>query len=1672
MLNSPDTNIIIVLSTVYNQKMSPIQFNNLINIFNIYTIIGLINKSYKYDQIISQYTTLSYSNFPLSFIINIFNNGLLPNADTSLTLKQYNMLATSSFTIRQITNFMNNGLNILSNCTISPLQYDNLKLKFNDLTIVKLMNAGLNNNTIIPSNITQLTLTNTKLDYTTILLLINNNMIASLNLLLSNQLLTDSQIAYLVTNNYTDDALLSLLSDTNTATISSSLNTFTKLSNSIASNTINFSQFTALKNVGFNSQDISILMNMGLTNNLYYTDNKVITQEQFNRLISNNFTIKEIINFLNLGLYKDANLSLSYTNYQTLLNTNKFADSQIVNLMNAGLDNNANFTILPNTYSSLVNIGSTNNGIVNCMNNGYTNDQFNELLTRKFLLTDVSLNLLRLGYSDNDVFKLINGGLNVSNFNTTYNLYQNMISNKFPINIIANLFNNSTKINSLFDSTITYAQYQVMNQNGLTDSKIIELMNYGLNSNANVTNVKLPLTNDEINLIINTINKSFPNNRISTTGITLQNYSSSVQTLITISNNNLNNIQQASIFKGYLGSNIFLATYMNVNVNKISYDLSSNTTIIPSSISSSPNYSQLNKNGFPLEIITNLLNNSTKFNSSITNSSFTYTQYQKLNQNGINDSEIISMINKGLNSNANVKYVKLPNLIQESIQPIIKDNDKIPICKDNLPAIQQAPGNGGIGDWSKMVAYMNAYTAGQIDYIENSDTTKTKLEPDQQDVLDKSSNLSQFTVDTLCNLGYTFDQICYLNNNGLNQQINITNPLTCIQCRSLVGLGFNYSFIATLINNNFTSKQVNTLINNGLSVTIPINNISFSDKSTLINNGLSSSDKLLDKTYGEITIGEIFQNCYNFSYAINTITGNQYQSLIDTGYPDSVIISLMNNGLTQALNTDSLLSYSNYKNFIEANISDSQIASMLNLGLNQNLSVLTEILPSTYTGTVFTNIYNILNNNTLKLQQLMYMLLNGYTLTNILNWTSLTITTKLSNTISRNLITKNQYDLLRILSYPIPSSSSALMILMNNGLSNTIAFNTITYANYLYLTTTLTNTNIICSIDTLVKLMNGGLTSNASILSDSKLTTTNIIDSKINSIMSSLQLSYQQIANLLNIGYTLDFIQNTLNLSNGMTNEISSYDNITFIQYSALKNFLTNSQIISLMINGLTNNILANSSSFTPEIIASLLNDVFFQFGIIVPLDNPTTCNKILPSTMVDILSKNNYSDFSGILTLIQNLKFTYVIYNIDFYNNDGYFVYNNDAIYYKLLNEGISLLNIYTIISDTKIVSNSSNNYPIFNDGITPGASNYGYPNSHYNTYTKNNFNKLCYDVYYPGQTSGNRYKVYKYTNDLAIYTYQNGQFYLTKYIDGETGEIMFPYNNNIKITFVTGDVDFSSIDTSTSYTTLKNNNFRNISPCAYDVYITKNPNPPIRQSKKNRSLNAFKKAIHYNQIVDFRNKCENAIMKIETTILTELGVPKSTIRKLENTQLMFMNLDYKKIGYYVQEIVNYAACFDPTGLVGLALAIEALVQASEDYESSSKPVDQTTLLGLIFSVIGVVMALGNIVLTCTDPAAGVAKSQARKIIEKVIMPLLGSGMSIGPAIASYVADPSSINRQALIDACIQSGIGVAIPNSEMKKLKKPTSDKSLKKMNDIHAIASKSSSTESCVRLVIIKS
>ena len=432
---------------------------------------------------------------------------------------------------------------------------------------------------------------------------------------------------------------------------------------------------------------------------------------------------------------------------------------------------------------------------------------------------------------------------------------------------------------------------------------------------------------------------------------------------------------------------------------------------------------------------------------------------------------------------------------------------------------------------------INKFTPEQIDNFINVDFTPTEI----NDLLDKTFTPEQ--IDNLINVNFTYEQILRLRPDMLNEPYNV---------EELFGLN---------------TYQKNTLITK----------IAF-----------QLSDKTVKRTQSYQKI--INQKIINQRSLYITL------GLLNAGYPYSKIIDLLNKGLDiKKLNTKQMLSYATYEKFNKANINDEQIAQMLNFGLNQSLNVFTECLTESYNPCIFKNIFDILDinifdkeekNNAFTPQQLIYMLINGYSLLNILNWRDLS-NLKLSNTISTNTITYYQYNKLKTLGYPNPSQSRAIINLMNNGLSNTIADNTITYFNYLYLTTTLNNSNIICTYDILARLMNAGLTSNASILTDKTLVQTHIINDMMyiidnynnyNNIRQ--KLTYNDIVACINSGETFtNILADKLYLS---YNEIIKLLSIQ-IEYklNTEQNNLISAISIKQIVNLLNNNITLDNISLS-----------------------------------------------------------------------------------------------------------------------------------------------------------------------------------------------------------------------------------------------------------------------------------------------------------------------------------------------------------------------------------------------------------------------------------------------------------------------------------------------------------
>ena len=64
---------------------------------------------------------------------------------------------------------------------------------------------------------------------------------------------------------------------------------------------------------------------------------------------------------------------------------------------------------------------------------------------------------------------------------------------------------------------------------------------------------------------------------------------------------------------------------------------------------------------------------------------------------------------------------------------------------------------------------------------------------------------------------------------------------------------------------------------------------------------------------------------------------------------------------------------------------------------------------------------------------------------------------------------------------------------------------------------------------------------------------------------------------------------------------------------------------------------------------------------------------------------------------------------------------------------------------------------------------------------------------------------------------------------------------------------------------------------------------------------------------------------------------------------------------------------------------------------------------------------------------AATIAKKMVFQVLDRLVVPLLSAYGAIVPALITYINDPTGgeapqTNKQGLIDACVQSGIGIAM--------------------------------------------
>jgi hypothetical protein len=165
----------------------------------------------------------------------------------------------------------------------------------------------------------------------------------------------------------------------------------------------------------------------------------------------------------------------------------------------------------------------------------------------------------------------------------------------------------------------------------------------------------------------------------------------------------------------------------------------------------------------------------------------------------------------------------------------------------------------------------------------------------------------------------------------------------------------------------------------------------------------------------------------------------------------------------------------------------------------------------------------------------------------------------------------------------------------------------------------------------------------------------------------------------------------------------------------------------------------------------------------------------------------------------------------------------------------------------------------------------------------------------------------------------------------------------------------------------------------------------------------------------------------------LVSKDMTKFTNKFGEEIKKAMIDAPWTDITAYLEEVSAYLAAFDPTGLGGLAFAVKDLTEASMAFK---KDKSNDNLFDLVFAIINCVLALVGVLMFVAGGTASIAKKMVFELLDRLVVPLLSAYGAIVPALITYINDPKGgkapqTNQQALIDACIQSGIGIAMANA-----------------------------------------
>jgi hypothetical protein len=1025
---------------------------------------------------------------------------------------------------------------------------------------------------------------------------------------------------------------------------------------------------------------------------------------------------------------------------------------------------------------------------------------------------------------------------------------------------------------------------------------------------------------------------------------------------------------------------------------------------------------KLNKN----QIITLSNANFTYTNTSnLLSNGFTYANITDLLSIGFNSDQIITLSNTKFSyyqlrsmlttiiSNTNYSYVNITDLLSKEF----KFGNIIKMAKKNLTPTQiNAILSKGYIPTTLMLIVNMSFNSDQI-YS-----------------LAYTNNYSYDQIYNLVSADYTYDQILIFSST---------------QLRDLISKGFTYDQVLKMILGNYSYANILDLLNTKSFTTQEVLNIvaanySYDQICDLLDNKNFRSSQMAKMAVAKFSYNQLIK-LYNKGFVSTTLvllisqfTYDQIITIADANWKPSQITTLLFQNFTK----DQIMS------IINAKLTFDQVNTLLSAtyGITQN-----QLLAYASNNYSYDQIDKLLKTRSFNNNQLVSLANNDYSYANIVDLLDKRSFTKdnINNLAAKNvtysqiidLIDKKKFTKDQIINLLIEKvfTFGQVVLLFKANLSYTQITD--------YLSTHTNDQTINYAQNTIIV--------------NNKYTT-----AEINTLLSTYNFNYDQI--ILMANSNLSYVQITDLIANGFKPLYLITSNITSPQLKYItNNTLTEGQVVGLLKAGLTKSMFNTNTSEVSEFksvgfnnasVVTLLN-LGYSYSVIINLIAQSEIsfgNFYNGSTgLHDKLIARGFKvekidDFLRYLSISKLRDLT----NIDWFIPDAN---STSTIYQHVIfkpnpNTDITGIDMYNFYSN---IANSIANK------LTPGDFTTEFPQScDFDQYVKNNPGKSrneledylinhsidagldVYLVSYYTDVSSAKKEPLLFISKLTMEGVRAG---FQEFANGLTSQLA----NRYSTVFELKKLDFSSPEFAAALgNALKNSPYFKSASTDQIGNFLKSVGAKIN-SYANKEISVLESNVtKYVSVVETETKQFTTDLINTVANSDELKKLKSGITLVSKDMTKFatkfgdefkdamINTNWEEVGAYIEEVSAYIAAFDPTGLGGLAFAVKDLTESSIAFKADKS---NDNLFALVFAVINCVLALIGVLMFVAGGAASIAKKMVFQVLDRLVVPLLSAYGAIVPALITYINDPKGgeapqTNQQALIDACIQSGIGIAM--------------------------------------------